>query len=107
MSSRELFQIEVDGFKIFKDKSIVGPFPHLTCIMGPNGSGKSCLVSVSVNVLIGMFCVTQFEAVAFALGGNTKLIRKENVMSLINEQRLNDRNPSASVTLFCVLCDIL
>jgi len=82
----QLWRIEIEGFKVFKEKTVLGPFRQLSCVIGPNGGGKSCLVVRSSLILITQCCV-QFEAVAFALGGNLRLILGKNVDSLINEQK--------------------
>lgn len=33
------------GFKVFTQRTVVGPLDGFTCVMGANGSGKSVLVS--------------------------------------------------------------
>lgn len=35
-----LVHIEVENFKSYEGKQIIGPFSDFTCIIGPNGSGK-------------------------------------------------------------------
>jgi len=35
--------IEIENFKSYKGRQIIGPFHKFTAIIGPNGSGKYCL----------------------------------------------------------------
>lgn len=39
-----LHSIEIQDFKSYKGKHVVGPFPNFTAVIGPNGSGKSNLM---------------------------------------------------------------
>ena len=39
-----LASIEVENFKSFLGRHVIGPFTPFTAIVGPNGSGKSNLV---------------------------------------------------------------
>lgn len=34
--------IEIENFKSYKGRQIIGPFHKFTAIIGPNGSGKLC-----------------------------------------------------------------
>ena len=36
-----LNRLELENFKSYDGKQIVGPFDNFTCIIGPNGAGKS------------------------------------------------------------------
>ena len=38
----KLVVIEIDNFKSYKGKQIIGPFSQFTAIIGPNGSGILC-----------------------------------------------------------------
>lgn len=40
MSKWRLKQIEIENFKSYRGKQIVGPFKKFTAIVGPNGSGE-------------------------------------------------------------------
>ncbi|WIA31005.1 hypothetical protein OEZ86_001046 [Tetradesmus obliquus] len=66
-----LSHLEVEGFKSFRDKTVIGPLADFTCIVGPNGCGKS---------VVG-------EAIAFALGGNRKMLRAGSLAGLVNQER--------------------
>lgn len=37
-----LHTLELENFKSYKGRQIVGPFKHFTAIIGPNGSGIFC-----------------------------------------------------------------
>ena len=34
-------RLEVENFKSYKGKHVIGPFSRFTAVVGPNGSGKS------------------------------------------------------------------
>lgn len=36
-----LLRLELDNFKSYEGKQIVGPFADFTCVIGPNGAGMS------------------------------------------------------------------
>jgi structural maintenance of chromosome 1 len=36
----KLIQLELEEFKSYKGKQIIGPFDGFTAIIGPNGAGK-------------------------------------------------------------------
>ncbi|PRW44928.1 nuclear condensin complex subunit isoform A [Chlorella sorokiniana] len=56
------------SFKSYADRVVVGdPFGRFTCVVGPNGCGKS---------VVG-------EAIAFALGGNARMMRARNLGALV------------------------
>lgn len=48
--------IEVENFKSYRGKQLIGPFKKFTAIIGPNGSGKSNLM----------------DAISFVLGEKNK-----------------------------------
>ena len=48
-----LKHIEVENFKSYKGKLIIGPLKSFTAVVGPNGSGRLCSVMmVHGNILI-------------------------------------------------------
>eukprot|EP00775_Hariotina_reticulata_P009969 gene9969-10123_t len=49
---------------------MIGPLGNFTCVVGPNGCGKS---------VVG-------EAIAFALGGNRKMLRANSLAVLLNQE---------------------
>ncbi|KAM0671986.1 chromosome segregation ATPase [Ordospora colligata] len=64
-----LEKIEVENFKSYRGKHLIGPFDRLTCVIGPNGSGKS-------NVM---------DAITFCLGVGAWRLRTSSVRGVINE----------------------
>uniref|UniRef100_A0A7S3VII4 RecF/RecN/SMC N-terminal domain-containing protein n=1 Tax=Dunaliella tertiolecta TaxID=3047 RepID=A0A7S3VII4_DUNTE len=70
-----LHSLRVFGFKCFKDElhlEGLGCESGFCSIIGPNGCGKS---------VIG-------ECIAFALGGNRRMLRAKNGVALVNKERL-------------------
>ena len=49
-SSGYISRLEVDNFKSYKGKHVIGPFSRFTAVVGPNGSGKS-------NIMDAIRCV--------------------------------------------------
>ena len=43
-------RLEVENFKSYKGKHVIGPFSRFTAVVGPNGSGKS-------NIMDAIRCV--------------------------------------------------
>ena len=70
----QLLKITLFNFKSFKNKHDIGYFQDFSCVIGSNGSGKS---NIS-------------ESIIFALGNNSKNIRSESLINLINRDVLND-----------------
>ncbi len=52
-------QIEVEDFKSYRGRQVIGPFSNFTAVIGPNGSGKSNLM----------------DAISFVLGVRTQHLR--------------------------------
>jgi structural maintenance of chromosome 1 len=59
--------LEVENFKSYAGKQIVGPFSDFTCVIGPNGAGKSNLM----------------DAVSFVLGIGARQLRGSVLKDLI------------------------
>ena len=51
--------LEVENFKSYRGRQLIGPFHSFTAIIGPNGSGKSNLM----------------DAISFVLGVRTQQLR--------------------------------
>ncbi|CEH19151.1 cohesin complex subunit psm1 [Ceraceosorus bombacis] len=66
-----LVQLEVENFKSYRGKQIIGPFNSFTAIIGPNGSGKSNLM----------------DAVSFVLGVKSAQLRSSQLKDLIYRGR--------------------
>ena len=62
-----LSRIELENFKSYKGKQIVGPFKKFTSIIGPNGSGKSNLM----------------DAISFVLGVQSAQLRGSTLRDLV------------------------
>ncbi|KAI3436873.1 hypothetical protein D9Q98_006283 [Chlorella vulgaris] len=78
--------VELEGFKCYAERVLVGdPFGPFTAICGPNGTGKS---------VVG-------EAIAFALGGNARMMRARSLAALVNA------SPGISAAVVTLHLDIL
>ncbi|VUZ57622.1 unnamed protein product [Hymenolepis diminuta] len=60
--------IELDNYKSYKGKQVIGPFSAFTAVIGPNGSGKSNLM----------------DAISFVLGERTRHLRVTKLSDLIH-----------------------
>uniref|UniRef100_UPI00398F1733 structural maintenance of chromosomes protein 1A isoform X2 n=1 Tax=Pristiophorus japonicus TaxID=55135 RepID=UPI00398F1733 len=60
--------IEIENFKSYKGRQIIGPFKQFTAIIGPNGSGKSNLM----------------DAISFVLAEKTSNLRVKTLKDLIH-----------------------
>lgn len=63
----KVVQLEIENFKSYRGKSVIGPFYDFTTIIGPNGSGKS-------NVM---------DAISFVLGVRTAHLRGNSLKELL------------------------
>ncbi|XP_008293032.1 structural maintenance of chromosomes protein 1B [Stegastes partitus] len=63
-----LKQIDVENFKSWRGKQLIGPFMRFNCIIGTNGSGKS-------NVM---------DALSFAMGERAAALRVKHLRDLIH-----------------------
>jgi structural maintenance of chromosome 1 len=59
--------LELENFKSYAGKTVVGPFDDFTCIIGPNGAGKS-------NIM---------DAISFVLGVQSKHLRSSTLKELL------------------------
>lgn len=72
-----LKHVEVENFKSYRGKQIIGPFNTFTSVIGPNGSGKSNLM----------------DAISFVLGVRSVHLRASELKDLIySENALNDNH---------------
>jgi structural maintenance of chromosome 1 len=78
--SAKLHRLELNNFKSYQGKVVVGPFQDFTCIVGPNGSGKSNLM----------------DALSFALGSSATALRGTKPEDLINRKA---KKTEASVSI--------
>ncbi|KAG2393409.1 hypothetical protein C9374_006940 [Naegleria lovaniensis] len=63
----QIVRIEVENFKSYKGRQIIGPFNDFTCVIGPNGSGKSNLM----------------DAISFVMGLRAQYLRSSHLKQLI------------------------
>ncbi|KAK5866917.1 hypothetical protein PBY51_011450 [Eleginops maclovinus] len=63
-----LKQIDIENFKSWRGKKVIGPFMRFNCIIGTNGSGKS-------NVM---------DAISFAMGERATCLRVKHLRELIH-----------------------
>ncbi|RWS29829.1 structural maintenance of chromosomes protein 1A-like protein 2 [Leptotrombidium deliense] len=76
--------IEVDNFKSYKGRQIIGPLKQFTAVIGPNGSGKSNFM----------------DAISFVLGEKTSNLRVKKLSELIHGASIGQAvSNTASVTL--------
>uniref|UniRef100_A0A8R1DV70 Structural maintenance of chromosomes protein 1 n=1 Tax=Caenorhabditis japonica TaxID=281687 RepID=A0A8R1DV70_CAEJA len=68
-----LHTLEIENFKSYKGKHLIGPFSRFTAIIGPNGSGKSNLM----------------DAISFVLGEKTSSLRVKKYSDLIHGAPIN------------------
>ncbi|KAK8771517.1 hypothetical protein V5799_025238 [Amblyomma americanum] len=63
--------IEVENFKSYRGRQLIGPLKPFTAVIGPNGSGKSNFM----------------DAISFVLGEkkNCLRVKKLSILSLIEE----------------------
>lgn len=83
-----LQRIELENFKSYHGKQIIGPFEDFTCIIGPNGAGKSNMM----------------DAISFVLGVQSKHLRSNHLKELVFRKDANSVPArKASVKLFYVV----
>ncbi|XP_033230751.1 structural maintenance of chromosomes protein 1A-like [Belonocnema kinseyi] len=85
-----LKHIEVDNFKSYKGKLVIGPLKPFTAVVGPNGSGKSNFM----------------DAISFVMGEKTSSLRVKRFNELIHGASIGmPAARSASVTAVFLLED--
>ncbi|XP_051886650.1 structural maintenance of chromosomes protein 1B-like [Pristis pectinata] len=76
--------IEIENFKSWKGRQLIGPFMRFNCIIGPNGSGKS-------NIM---------DAISFVMGERTANLRVKHMKDLIHGAHIGHPvSPTARVTM--------
>ncbi|PRP86269.1 structural maintenance of chromosomes 1A [Planoprotostelium fungivorum] len=76
-------QLEVENFKSYRDRQIIGPFKKFQSIIGPNGAGKSNLM----------------DAISFVLGVKTSQLRGSTLADLIYRPDGQQLDPNASCSI--------
>lgn len=107
-------RIEVQNFKSYRGKHVIGPFRDFTAVIGPNGSGMSCFL-VQCDRCVRFNFLTHFsligksnvmDAISFVLGLDSKKLRSAKLEDLVNEEAKNVRKPVlAFVSMFFVDID--
>jgi structural maintenance of chromosome 1 len=81
-----LKSLEVENFKSYRGRQVIGPFAPFTAVIGPNGSGKSNLM----------------DAISFVFGEKTSHLRVKTVKDLIHGAQVGHPvSDRASVTAIC------
>ena len=68
-----LKHIEVENFKSYKGRRIIGPLKPFNAVIGPNGSGKSNFM----------------DAISFVMGEKTTSLRVKRLSDLIHGAAIN------------------
>ncbi|XP_028405600.1 structural maintenance of chromosomes protein 1A-like [Dendronephthya gigantea] len=83
-----LDRLEIENFKSYKGKHVIGPFKKFTAIIGPNGCGKSNLM----------------DAISFVFGEKTSSLRVRTVKDLIHGAPIN-KPVSSTASVKAVYCE--
>ncbi len=67
--------IEVENFKSYCGRHIIGPFDDFTCVIGPNGAGKSNLM----------------DAISFVLGVQSRQLRSTHLKELLYRKDISSQ----------------
>ncbi len=67
--------IEVENFKSYCGKHLIGPFDDFTCVIGPNGAGKSNLM----------------DAISFVLGVQSRQLRSSHLKELLYRKDISSQ----------------
>ncbi|KAI0237086.1 Structural maintenance of chromosomes protein 1 [Massospora cicadina] len=78
----KLHSLEVENFKSYKGRQLIGPFYRFTAVIGPNGAGKSNLM----------------DAISFVLGMRSDKLRSTNLKDLIYRGLQDSQAPEDSPT---------
>ena len=74
-----LLKLELENFKSYSGKQVIGPFDRFTAVIGPNGSGKSNLM----------------DAISFVLGVNSGALRSANLGELVYRPMMPEGDENA------------
>ncbi|KAJ2785913.1 Structural maintenance of chromosomes protein 1, partial [Coemansia javaensis] len=67
----QLIQLELENFKSYRGRQVIGPFSGFTAVVGPNGAGKSNLM----------------DAISFVLGVRSAHLRSQQLRDLVYRGR--------------------
>ena len=77
-----LKQLEVENFKSYRGRQVIGPFSTFSAVIGPNGSGKSNLM----------------DAISFVLGVRSTQLRSSQLRDLVYRGGATDGAESDSAS---------
>ncbi|KAG1701853.1 hypothetical protein DVH05_010345 [Phytophthora capsici] len=80
-------RLELENFKSYGGRHVVGPFHRFTAVVGPNGSGKSNLM----------------DAISFVLGVNSRQLRSNQLKDLIHRAPSDSEAVSKTRSAFVTL----
>ena len=94
MSSGRILRIEVENFKSYKGKQIIGPFVNFTCVIGPNGAGLKLITRLTIQGKSNLM-----DAISFVMGLRAYFLRSSNLKQLIYKSDSESAN-SAYVRVY-------
>ncbi|XP_078480497.1 LOW QUALITY PROTEIN: structural maintenance of chromosomes protein 1A-like [Lampetra planeri] len=86
--------IEIENFKSYKGRQIIGPFHKFTAIIGPNGSGSSSEYRINSKVVACLNIVRSWKNLAFLIKARNFLVFQGAVESIAM------KNPKERTALF-------
>lgn len=106
-----LDRLEIENFKSYAGKQVIGPFKQFTCIIGPNGSGMSAssfphIIQLVLSVFSRIGKSNLMDAISFVLCDVSRNLRGQTIADLIYHVE-GDPNPAktASVSLIYRVTD--
>ena len=91
-----VLRIEIEDFKSYRGRHIIGPFEQFTCIIGPNGAGSVFEWDMSILGKSNLM-----DAISFVLAISTKYLRSQNLQELVyHNEETNQGGRTCSVSLF-------
>lgn len=86
--SAKLKHIEVENFKSYRGRKIIGPLKPFNAVIGPNGSGMLRVI-VFLKTEIGKFIAylgksNFMDAISFVMGERTQSLRVKRLSDLIH-----------------------
>ena len=90
-------RIELENFKSYRGRHVIGPFEQFTCIIGPNGSG------ILYDSLQFIGKSNLMDAFSFVLAISSKYLRSQNLQELVYSNENEDYSVNTcSVSLFYI-----
>lgn len=78
--------IEVENFKSYRGKRIIGPLKPFNAVVGPNGSGLNIAIFIVSCVNVDLFLGKSnfMDAISFVMGEKTQSLRVKRLCDLIH-----------------------